>query len=163
MDSVLSEHDNINKNNHPFSLVQYSAPHKKTFLPLIRGDFGYFWLNLCLILVNFDSFWLILAYFWGIMANFGQNHLKSHAKSNLPGYLYVMNSNFVNTEPIFKIRNSAESYCLAELPFSFPKFPLKIVQNYFFRETSSGPSLGGRGGGFSEVLTRMKPSQNIGH
>ena len=42
-----------------------------------------------------------------------------------------MNSNFVNTEPIFKIQNSAESYCLAELPFSFPKFPLKIVQNYF--------------------------------
>ena len=121
MDSVLSEHDNINKNNHPFSLVQYSAPHKKTFLPLIRGDFGYFWLNLCLILVNFDSFWLILAYFWGIMANFGQNHLKSHAKSNLPGYLYVMNSNFVNTEPIFKIRNSAESYCLAKSEFSAPK------------------------------------------
>ena len=48
------------------------------------------------------------------MANFGQNHLNSHAKSNLPGYLYVMNSNFVNTEPIFKIRNSAESYCLAD-------------------------------------------------
>ena len=111
MDSVLSEHDNINKNNHPFSLVQYSAPNKKTFLPLIRGDFGYFWLNLCLILANFDSFWLILAYFLGIMANFGHNHLKSHAKSNLPGYLYVMNSNFVNTEPIFKIRNSVESYC----------------------------------------------------
>ena len=99
------------------------CPTKKTFLPLIRADFGYFWLNLGLILVNFDSFWLILAYFWGIVANFGQNHLNSHAKSNLPGYLYVMNSNFVNTEPIFKIRNSAESYCLAELPFSFPKFP----------------------------------------
>ena len=90
MDSVLSEHDNINKNNHPFSifsLVQYFAPHKKTFLPLIRGDFGYFWPNLWLILVNLDSFWLILAYLWGIMANFGQNHLNSHAKSNLPGYL----------------------------------------------------------------------------
>ena len=91
------------------------CPTKKTFLPLIRADFGYFMLNLGLILVNFGSFWLILAYFWGYMANFGQNHPNSHAKSNLPGYLYVMNYNFVNTEPIFKIRNSAESYCLAEL------------------------------------------------
>ena len=86
------------------------CPTKKTFLPLNRADFGYFWLNLGLILVNFDSFWLILAYFWGIVANFGQNHLNSHAKSNLPWYLDIINSNFVNTEPIFKIRNSAESY-----------------------------------------------------
>ena len=30
------------------------------------------------------------------------------------GYLYVINYNFVTTERIFKIRNSAESYCLAE-------------------------------------------------
>ena len=54
------------------------------------------------------------------MANLGQNHPNFHAKSNLPGYLYVMNYNFVNTEPIFKIRNSAESYCLAELQYSSP-------------------------------------------
>ena len=65
-------------------------------------------------MVYFGSFWLILAYFWGIMANFGQNHPNSHAKSNLPGYLYVMNYNFVTTEPIFKIQNSAKSYCLPE-------------------------------------------------
>ena len=29
-------------------------------------------------------------------------------------YVYVMNYNFVTTELIFKIQNSAESYCLAE-------------------------------------------------
>merc|ERR1711873_79106 len=58
----------------------------------------------------------------GIMANFGQNHPHSYAKSNLPGYLNVMNYNFVNTEPIFKIQNSAESYCLAELQYSSPNF-----------------------------------------
>ena len=34
---------------------------------------------------------------------------------------YVINYNFVTTEPIFKIRNSAESYCLAESEFSAPK------------------------------------------
>ena len=31
-----------------------------------------------------------------------------------------MNYNFVTTEPIFKIRNSAESYCLAELQYPSP-------------------------------------------
>ena len=40
--------------------------------------------------------------------------LSSHAKSNQIGYLYVINYNFVTTERIFKIQNSAESYCLAE-------------------------------------------------
>ena len=34
-----------------------------------------------------------------------------------------MNYNFVTTEPIFKIRNSAESYCLAEFHFPSPIFP----------------------------------------
>ena len=36
-------------------------------------------------------------------------------------YMYVINYNFVTTEPIFKIRNSAESYCLAESEFSAQK------------------------------------------
>ena len=35
-------------------------------------------------------------------------------KSNHLRYLYVINYNFVTTEWIFKIQNSAESYCLAE-------------------------------------------------
>ena len=61
-----------------------------------------------------------MAYFWGFIANFGQNHPNSHAKSNLPRYLYVMNYNFVTTEQIFKIQNSAESYCLAESEYSSP-------------------------------------------
>ena len=40
--------------------------------------------------------------------------ISSHATFNHVGYLYVINYNFVTTERIFKIRNSAESYCLAE-------------------------------------------------
>ena len=40
--------------------------------------------------------------------------ISSHAKSNNLSYKHIINHNFVTTEPIFKIRNSAESYCLAE-------------------------------------------------
>ena len=40
--------------------------------------------------------------------------ISSKEKFNYLGYLYVINYNFVTTEWIFKIQNSAESYCLAE-------------------------------------------------
>ena len=43
-----------------------------------------------------------------------QEVINSYAKSNHLEYLYVINYNFVNTERILKIRNSAESYHLAD-------------------------------------------------
>ena len=55
------------------------------------------------------------------MANLGQNHPNSHAKFNLPGYLYVMNYNFVNTEPI-----NLKFCCkllFSRIAIFFPKFP----------------------------------------
>ena len=48
---------------------------------------------------------------WRVLLN---KMISSHAKFNHLGYLYVIKYNFVTTERIFKIRNSAESYCLAE-------------------------------------------------
>lgn len=43
-----------------------------------------------------------------------QEVINFYAKSNHLEYLYVINYNFVNTERILKIRNSAESYRLAD-------------------------------------------------
>ncbi len=60
--------------------------------------------------LNIPNFSLILIRIF----NF-QSFLKFSTKC--PGYLCVINHNFVTTERIFKIRNSAESYCLAESKF----------------------------------------------
>ena len=50
-----------------------------------------------------------------------QKMISSYAISNHLGYLYVINYNFITTWRIFKIRNSAKSYCIAESKNLTPK------------------------------------------
>ena len=99
-----------------FLPVQFSAPKKN----LRTANFSKFWLILAKFRLNLVLFWLILAYFNLFLAIFGKKGHNSCAKSNLNGYLYVINYNFVTTGRILKIRNSAKSYFLAESEFSAP-------------------------------------------
>jgi len=71
-----------------------SSPDK--FNPLPQSQSNY--------LTNTTEMWRVLLH----------EMITSHAKSNHLGYLYVIYYTFVTTEQIFKIRNSAESHCLAE-------------------------------------------------
>ena len=57
-----------------------------------------------------------------------------------------MNYNFVTTKQIFKIQNSAESYCLVESKFSVPKYqnapPLHTTTILFTCDTVDPSNIG---------------------
>ena len=87
---ILSHH---NKNTTPLALNSFLSQQKQ---PLPQSQSNY--------LDNTTQVWRVLL----------NKMISSYAKFNHLGYLYVIKYNFVTTERIFKIRNSAESYCLAE-------------------------------------------------
>ena len=71
-----------------------------------------------------------------------------------------MNYNFVITVPIFKIRNSAESYCLAELQYSSQNslilllfFPPPCAKSNFIHQRFHRPGQRGNSGREDRIVT----------